>query len=64
MEKICICLDIDETLINSKTQPEDLVDFNGSDSFDDARAWINCLDELKTYCASKGNSTSSSGYHQ
>jgi|GEM_PF-2143907 len=48
-ERIILCLDIDQTIMNSNA-PEHLIDINGSDYYDDASAWVNFLTEMKTYC--------------
>lgn len=51
---IILCLDIDETLMNSRTRPISLVDFNGSDDYDDASEWCHFLEDLHNYCQAKG----------
>ncbi|MDF1826922.1 MAG: ankyrin repeat domain-containing protein [Legionellaceae bacterium] len=49
-KRIILCLDIDQTIINSNA-PDNLVDINGSDYYDDATPWVNFLTEIKTLCA-------------
>lgn len=51
---IILCLDIDETLMNSKTKPDSLVDFNGSDKYDDASTWFHFLKDLHLHCQING----------
>ncbi len=47
---IILCIDIDETLMNSKTQPRSLVDFNGSNHYDDSSAWTNFIKDMRQFC--------------
>jgi hypothetical protein len=47
---IVLCLDIDETVMNSKTEPYSLIDFNGVDTYADASAWTNFLKKMIRYC--------------
>lgn len=47
---IIICLDLDETLINSSTKPSHLIDFNGSSRYGDPSAWLAFLTEIKRHC--------------
>jgi len=42
-------LDIDQTIM-SHAAPIDWIDFNGSNQYGDASAWVNSLTEIKTYC--------------
>lgn len=48
-KRIILCLDIDQTIF-SHDCPEEVLDYNGSDSFDDPSAWVNLLSEMKAYC--------------
>ena len=50
---IVIALDIDETLMNSKTRPFSLIDFNGSDTYGDASAWTDFLQRIVDHCEDK-----------
>lgn len=47
---IVLCFDIDETVMNSQTLPITLIDFNGSNEYGDASAWINFLKKMTLYC--------------
>ncbi len=49
---IVLCLDIDQTIV-SHASPYDVVDYNGSDDYDDATVWVNFLTELKAYCEAR-----------
>ncbi len=50
-----LSLDIDETLINSKsTTKQDVFDFNGSDTFNDASVWLDMIAHAKTLCEIRG----------
>jgi hypothetical protein len=51
---IVLCLDIDETVMNSKTKPARLVDFNGSEKYNDATAWLRFLEETHSLCQANG----------
>ena len=46
---IILCLDIDQTIM-SHASPKDLIDINGSNIYGDGSAWIECLNEIKSYC--------------
>lgn len=48
-KRIILCLDIDQTIINSNA-PDNLVDINGSDYYDDATPWISFLTNIKALC--------------
>ena len=51
---LVLCLDIDQTLMNSKTLPHTLVDFNGSNEYGDASIWLNLIGKMQRHCATFG----------
>ena len=47
---IVLCLDIDATVLNSKTKPYSLIDFNGTDAYADASPWTDFLKRMERFC--------------
>ncbi|MBA2648368.1 MAG: hypothetical protein H0U75_02010 [Legionella sp.] len=54
LKRLVFCIDIDETLINSKTEPFSIIDFNGSAEYNDASAWVSFLDRMIDVCKQSG----------
>ena len=54
-EKILVlCLSVDQVLINTKTLPYTLVDFNRSNEYDDASVWLSFIKKMQQQCANYG----------
>lgn len=49
-----LVLDVDETLLNSKTESRFGFDFNGSKGFNDASGWLGLIDEVEEICRAQG----------
>lgn len=49
-----LTLDIDETVLNSRTDPSLGFDFNGSEQYNDASGWLSLIEDLEVLCQAQG----------